>query len=60
MNVEHCGLKWMLAIEPPCVFDVVAYLFLCCAIRIAVLAWQFVAESMCGGGFWCVLFGVVG
>ena len=39
----------MLAIEPPCVFDGVAYLFLCCAIRIAVLAWQFVAESMrCG------------
>ena len=50
----------MLAIEPPCVVNGVAYLFLCCAIRIAVLAWRFVAESMCGGVFWCVLFGDVG
>ena len=50
----------MLAIEPPCVFNGVAYLFLCCAIRIAVLAWRFVAERMCGGVFWCVLFGDVG
>ena len=50
----------MLAIEPPCVINDVAYLFLCFAMWIAVLAWQFVAESMCGGVFWCVLFGDVG
>ena len=58
--MEHRGLKWMLAIEPPCVFNDVAYLFLCFAMRIVVLTWQFVAESMCSGVFWCVLFGDVG